>query len=247
MSQSSARVQCALTHAHAHAHSSHGVLARPLARRLAIPLLVRFVESRDLGHQRVVSVWLVEHGTDGQQDLCHGQRRAPLFLQNVQADAAVTVDVWVVDTRREVALGRLERVVCGELDVEEEDPALVGRVRGTHDGRLPVVDVVPDRPCRTPCNDKGNHKLGHKTTAKVFVFSIRSNEVVPSQADTRHSVGRPDKFDVVPVNLLESGTFRNTTRINDQCNMKQLPQFETPEDMVPRTVRRFVFRTLNKT
>ena len=33
-------------------------------------------------------------------------------------------------------LGWLEGVVCGEVDGEEEDAALVGRVGGTHDGCL---------------------------------------------------------------------------------------------------------------
>ena len=39
-------------------------------------------------------------------------------------------------------LGRLERVVGGEVNVEEEDPALEGAVGGTKDGRLPVKRVI---------------------------------------------------------------------------------------------------------
>ena len=57
-----------------------------------------------------------------------GQRWAPLVSQNVQADAAVGVDVGVVDARGEVDLGRLERVVGREVDGEEEDAARVRRV-----------------------------------------------------------------------------------------------------------------------
>ena len=52
-----------------------------------------------------------------------GQSGAPLVSQDVQADAAVGVDVGVVDARGEVDLRRLERVVCGEVDCEEEDTA----------------------------------------------------------------------------------------------------------------------------
>jgi hypothetical protein len=57
-----------------------------------------------------------------------GQGGAPLVTQNVQADAAVGVDVGVVYAGGEVNLGRLERVVGGEVDGEEEDAARVGRV-----------------------------------------------------------------------------------------------------------------------
>ena len=57
-----------------------------------------------------------------------GQRWAPLIPQNIQADAAIRVDVWVVDACREVDLGRLERVVGGEMDSQEKDTSGVGRV-----------------------------------------------------------------------------------------------------------------------
>ena len=45
-----------------------------------------------------------------------GQRRAPLVSQDIKTDAAVGVDVRVVDARGEVDLWRLEGVVCGEVD-----------------------------------------------------------------------------------------------------------------------------------
>ena len=57
-----------------------------------------------------------------------GERRAPLVPQDVQTDRAVAVDVGVVDAGGEVDLGRLERVVCGEMDGEEKDTAGVWRV-----------------------------------------------------------------------------------------------------------------------
>ena len=44
------------------------------------------------------------------------QRRAPLVSQDIQTDATVAVDVWVVDAGGEVDLWWLERVVCGEVD-----------------------------------------------------------------------------------------------------------------------------------
>ena len=51
------------------------------------------------------------------------ERRAPLVPQYVQADAAVAVDVGVVDAGGEVDLRRLEGVVCWEVYREEEDTA----------------------------------------------------------------------------------------------------------------------------
>lgn len=58
----------------------------------------------------------------------NGQRRAPLVTQDVQADATVGVNVRVVDASCEVDLGRLEGIVCGEVDGEEENTAGVRRV-----------------------------------------------------------------------------------------------------------------------
>lgn len=54
-----------------------------------------------------------------------GQSRAPLISQNIQADAAIRVDVRVVDARREVDFRRLEGIVGREVDCEEEDAARV--------------------------------------------------------------------------------------------------------------------------
>ena len=55
--------------------------------------------------------------------LGNGERRAPLIPQDVQANRAVAVDVGVIDAGSEVDLRRLEGVVCGEVDGEEEDTA----------------------------------------------------------------------------------------------------------------------------
>ena len=47
----------------------------------------------------------------------------------------------MINPGREVALGGLERVVSGKVDVQEEHPASVGRVVGAHDSGLPMVLV----------------------------------------------------------------------------------------------------------
>lgn len=50
-----------------------------------------------------------------------GESRAPLVSQDVQADAAIGVDIGVVDASGEVNLWWLERVVRREMDSKEED------------------------------------------------------------------------------------------------------------------------------
>jgi hypothetical protein len=80
-----------------------------------------------------------------------------LVPQDIQTDAAVGIDVGVVDASGEVDLRGLEGVVGGEVDGEEEDASRVWRVTleralasrisfplrqeltyRTHDGCLPV-------------------------------------------------------------------------------------------------------------
>ena len=53
--------------------------------------------------------------------LWDGEGGGPLGPQYVQTDGAVAVDVGMVDAGGERELGRLEGVVCGEVDVQEEN------------------------------------------------------------------------------------------------------------------------------
>ena len=48
----------------------------------------------------------------------------------------------MVDARAKDYLRRFERILRGERDLEEEDAALVDRVRWAEDGSHPVVDIV---------------------------------------------------------------------------------------------------------
>ncbi len=56
------------------------------------------------------------------------QRGAPLISQNIQADAAVGVDIGVVNAGGEVDLWWLERIVGREVNGEEENASRVGRI-----------------------------------------------------------------------------------------------------------------------
>jgi len=50
----------------------------------------------------------------------------------------------MIDSGGERHFGRLEGVVSGEVDGEEKDTALVGALWGSHDGRLPMEQIVAD-------------------------------------------------------------------------------------------------------
>lgn len=52
------------------------------------------------------------------------QSGAPLVSKNVQTDAAVRVDVGMIDSSGEIDFRGLERVVGWEVDGQEEDTAL---------------------------------------------------------------------------------------------------------------------------
>ena len=52
-----------------------------------------------------------------------GKGRAPLVSQNIQANAAVGVDIWVVNASGEVDLGGFERIVGGKVNGKKEDTA----------------------------------------------------------------------------------------------------------------------------
>ena len=94
----------------------HGVLSGPFTGSTLVTLTVRLVQVGDLGNKRIIRIWVSEHRTDREQHLGDGQRWTPLVSENVETDAAVAVDVRVVDLGGERNLGGLEGVVGGESD-----------------------------------------------------------------------------------------------------------------------------------
>ncbi len=62
----------------------------------------------NLWHERVVGIWVGEHGADGEKHLGDGEGWAPLVPENVEADAAVAVDVGVVNLVEKETLGGLK-------------------------------------------------------------------------------------------------------------------------------------------
>jgi len=121
---------------------SHGILSSPLSGSSLVFWLVSLVDLSDLWHQRIIWVWIGQQRTDGQEDLWDGQGWGPLFLEDIQADRTIGVDVWMIDPGCEVDLRWLERVVSWEMDVQEEHTTSVWRVIWSHDGGLPMVLIL---------------------------------------------------------------------------------------------------------
>jgi hypothetical protein len=95
---------------------SNGVLASPFTGRRLVPWAVSLVDMCDFGHERVVGVGVCEHGANGKQHLRDCQGGTPLITQDVETNAAVGVDVGVINTGGEVDLRGLEWVIGREMD-----------------------------------------------------------------------------------------------------------------------------------
>ena len=61
-----------------------------------------------------------------------------MVFQDVETDATVGVDVWVINFGYELALRRLEGVVGGEEDIQEENTACIWRIFWAHDSSIPM-------------------------------------------------------------------------------------------------------------
>jgi len=68
-----------------------------------------------------------------------------LIAEDIETDTPVRIDVGMINPRREVYLWRFEGVICWEMDCEKEDAAGIWTVTGSHDGCLPVEQVIPYR------------------------------------------------------------------------------------------------------
>ena len=99
-------VPCARTTA----AGSLGILLILLVQRLLILLLV-LPQLRSLGVERASVVGLSEKTLDGQQYGSHVVHRGPLLLEDVQADVAKLIDVWVKARRFKLHRRSLERVI----------------------------------------------------------------------------------------------------------------------------------------
>jgi len=73
----------------------------------------------------------------------------------------------MIDSSGECHFRRLEWIIRGKVNGEEKDSALVGTLWGTHDGGLPVKQVVANWACAA---------LGGWISAKILEFFVDSFE-----------------------------------------------------------------------
>jgi hypothetical protein len=122
----------------------HGILRSPLPSGTVVPRPVCLQELGDVWNQRIIGIGVSEKGTDRKQNLTNRQSRTPLVLEDIETDTTVRVDVTVVDTGGEMDLRRLERIVGGKVNIQEENSSSVRGIVWAHNRCLPVEHIISD-------------------------------------------------------------------------------------------------------
>ena len=86
----------------------HGVLRRPLSRCTIVPGSIRLEQLGNVRNQRIVRIGVRQQRANTQQNFTDRQCWTPLVLENIETNAAVRVDVTVVDACGKVNFGRLQ-------------------------------------------------------------------------------------------------------------------------------------------
>ena len=123
--------------------SSFSVVGGELAGLGAEALVVFLEDLGDFGLEGVVCVRVLEQRHETLNYEARVQGGHPVVLDCLRTDLPrVLLDVRVEDLRLEVHLRSLERVVVGEVNVDDKLASSVGRVGGADDGGVPVSQVV---------------------------------------------------------------------------------------------------------
>jgi len=122
----------------------HGVFLRPFPGQLVVTISVRFVNTRNFRHQRIVGIRVAKQWANAQKHFRYGQSWRPLTTQNVQTNATVAIDVRMINSRSESDFRRFKRIIGRKMNGEKEDATLVRTVRRSHDRRLPMKQIVSD-------------------------------------------------------------------------------------------------------
>ena len=84
----------------------HRILLRPFFGVLVVAVLVRLVDARYFGHERILRIGIAQQRAYGEEHFGYGERRRPLWFEYVQTNAAVTVYIRMVNSGRECNLNR---------------------------------------------------------------------------------------------------------------------------------------------
>lgn len=132
----------ALSTAQASVCSLGGVLESPLLGLLDGTFLVLLPVVSDLLIQGVVQVWERHQGLDREENRPDLESGRPLVLQDVQADSAELVDVWVVDLGSEENLWWHHWVLLWQEELAVEETAFVWGLGWTSDLDVEVSVVL---------------------------------------------------------------------------------------------------------
>jgi len=104
-------------------------------------LFILRVLLREVSTQWMLGLWIVDECCQCLYDLVSLSGRLPVLRgDDGKTHLSLLVNVGVVYFRFERYLGRLERVLCGEVNVDAESPFVVGRLFCA-DETFPVEDV----------------------------------------------------------------------------------------------------------
>ena len=110
-----------------------GVLEGPLLGLLDGAVLVSLPGIRNFLVQRIVQVGERHQGLNGEEDRSDLESGGPLVLQDVEADSAKLVDVWVVDLGSEEHFWWDHGILIGQEELAVEDAALIGSLTWSGD------------------------------------------------------------------------------------------------------------------
>ena len=105
--------------------------------------------------------------------LGNGQGWAPLVTENVQANASIRVDVWVIDTGGEIDFRRLEGVIGREVYIQEEDTTRVGTITLVCVSQVPKPYLVSLLLCiPVPLSSLASETKEATPSAKMFEVCV---------------------------------------------------------------------------
>jgi hypothetical protein len=99
-----------------------GVLGGPFSGRAIVAGPVGLEQLGNVRNQGIVGIGVGEERTNREEDFGNGQRGAPLVLQNVEANAAVRINVAVINAGGEMHFGGLRAL--HRRTKQEEDKRL---------------------------------------------------------------------------------------------------------------------------
>ena len=147
----------------------------PLSRKLVVTITICLVDTSNFRNKGVVWIRITQKGTDAQQywkvkvlpvnaiarTFGNCKSRWPLWTKNIQTNAAIAVDVRMVNACCEGDFWWLEGIVSWEMDCEEEYTTLIRRFWRSHNGSLPVEKIIANR---------SSTALGWWITSKILQF-----------------------------------------------------------------------------